>query len=122
SSIRLVSSRRNKLRSNDQVGTTRISNAHPSISERSLQPSCGGLNKALMKIVFGEPDKMFRLIGEALAPSLEGQSFLKEFYLTECADPVGMLRAWSARRGIPSGITVAHCAKPEDLKTMLSDA
>ena len=75
-----------------------------------------------MKVVFGEPDKMFRLIAEALAPSPEGETFLKEFYLTECADPVEMLKAWSARRRIPPGITVSHCAKPEDLKGMLTDA
>jgi len=75
-----------------------------------------------MKVVFGEPDKMFRLIAEALAPSPGGEAFLKEFYLTECADPVGMLKAWSARRNIPAGISAWHCAKPEDLKSMLSDA
>jgi phosphoglycerate dehydrogenase-like enzyme len=75
-----------------------------------------------VKVVFGEPDKMFRLIAEALAPSTDGKSFLQEFYLTECADPVRMLRAWSARRQIPSGITVSHCSRPEDLKTMLTDA
>jgi phosphoglycerate dehydrogenase-like enzyme len=75
-----------------------------------------------MKVVFGEPDKMFRLIAEALAPSPDGETFLKEFYLTECADPVGMLNAWSARRNIPSGITVSHCARREDLKAMLADA
>lgn len=75
-----------------------------------------------MKVVFGEPDKMFRLIAEALAPSLEGRAFLKEFYLTECADPVGMLRAWAGRRGVPAGIAVSHCSRPEDLKAMLADA
>ena len=75
-----------------------------------------------MKIVFGEPDKMFRLIAEALAPSPEGEAFLREFYLTECTDPVGMLKAWSARRDIPAGINVSHCARPEDLKAMLADA
>jgi phosphoglycerate dehydrogenase-like enzyme len=75
-----------------------------------------------MKVVFGEPDKMFRLIAEALAPSPDGETFLKEFYLTECADPVNMLKEWSTRRNVPSGITVSHCSKPEDLKTLLTDA
>lgn len=75
-----------------------------------------------MKVVFGESDKMFRLIAEALAPSSEGASFLKEFYLTECTDPAGMLKAWSVRRKIPSGIAVFHCSRPEDLKAMLTDA
>jgi phosphoglycerate dehydrogenase-like enzyme len=75
-----------------------------------------------MKIVFGEPDKMFRLIAEALAPSPDGKTFLQEFYLTECADPVSMLRAWSARRQVPPGIAVSHCSRPQDLKTMLADA
>jgi phosphoglycerate dehydrogenase-like enzyme len=75
-----------------------------------------------MKVVFGEPDKMFRLIAEVLAPSPEGESFLREFYLTECADPAGMLKAWSARRNIPPGIIVSHCAKPEDLLDTLKDA
>jgi phosphoglycerate dehydrogenase-like enzyme len=75
-----------------------------------------------VKVVFGEPDKMFRLIAEALAPSPDGKTFLEEFYLTECDNPVSMLRAWSARRNIPSGIEVAHCHQPEHLKTMLTDA
>ena len=75
-----------------------------------------------MKVVFGEPDKMFRLIAEALAPSPDGKAFLQEFYLTECDDPVSMLRAWSVRRAIPTGIAVAHCHRPEHLKTMLTDA
>jgi phosphoglycerate dehydrogenase-like enzyme len=75
-----------------------------------------------MKIVFGEPDKMFRLIGEALAPSPDGETFLAQFYLTECANPAGMLKAWSARRNVPPGITVSHCDRPEDLKRMLTDA
>src|SRR5262245_30490626 len=65
---------------------------------------------------------MFRLIAEALAPSLDGETFLPEFYLTECANPVRMLRAWSARRQVPSGIAVSHCSRPEDLKAMLTDA
>jgi phosphoglycerate dehydrogenase-like enzyme len=76
----------------------------------------------LVKVVFGEPDKMFRLIGEALAPSPEGRTFLQEFYLTECADPMPMLRAWSARHQVPPGIAVAHCSRPQDLQTMLADA
>lgn len=75
-----------------------------------------------MKVIFGEPDKMFRLIAEALAPSRDGKTFLQEFFLTECDDPVGMLQAWSARRQIPSGITVLHCSRPEDLRPMLADA
>jgi phosphoglycerate dehydrogenase-like enzyme len=76
----------------------------------------------LMKVVFGEPDKMFRLISEALAPSPEGRTFLKDFYLTECRNPTGMLRTWSARRNVPPGIVVSHCSRPEDLKAMLADA
>jgi len=75
-----------------------------------------------MKVVFGEPDKMFRLIAEALAPSPEGEKFLKQFYLSESADPVGMLKAWSARHNVPPGIAVSHCARPEDLRGMLTDA
>lgn len=75
-----------------------------------------------MKVVFGEPDKMFRLIAEALAASPDGETFLKQFYLTECADPVNMLRAWSARRQVPPGINVVHCARAEELKSMLTDA
>jgi phosphoglycerate dehydrogenase-like enzyme len=80
------------------------------------------LGGGIVKVVFGEPDKMFRLIAEALAPSSDGKLFLEEFYLTECDDPVSMLRAWSSRRQIPSGITVSHCSRPEDLKAMLTDA
>jgi D-3-phosphoglycerate dehydrogenase len=76
----------------------------------------------MMKVVFGEPDKMFRLISEALAPSPDGGKFLKQFYVTECADPVTMLKAWSARHNVPPGIAVAHCARPEDLPGMLTDA
>ena len=75
-----------------------------------------------MKVVFGEPDKMFRLIAEALAPSPDGEEFLRRFYLTECADPVRMLKAWSSRRGVPPGITVSHCPRPQDLRGMLTDA
>jgi phosphoglycerate dehydrogenase-like enzyme len=65
---------------------------------------------------------MFRLIGEALAPSDDAKKFLPAFFLTESADPVSMLRAWSARRQIPAGINVSHCSLPGDLKTMLTDA
>jgi phosphoglycerate dehydrogenase-like enzyme len=75
-----------------------------------------------VKVLFGEPDKMFRLIGEALAPSPEGDSFLRAFFLTESADPVAMLKAWSAERNIPSGIEVAHCTRREDLAAMLGEA
>jgi len=74
-----------------------------------------------VNVLFGEPDKMFRLIGEALAPSDDGGGFLSEFFLTECANPVGMLRSWSARRKIPAGIRVSHCSRPDDLKAMLAD-
>jgi len=65
---------------------------------------------------------MFRLIGEALAPSADGEAFLAGFFLTESADPVGLLRRWSARRKIPPGIAVAYCTRPDDLATMLTDA
>jgi phosphoglycerate dehydrogenase-like enzyme len=75
-----------------------------------------------LRVVFGEPDKMFRLIGEALAPSAEADEFLTAFFLTESADPVDLLRRWSARRNIPPGVKVSHCARPEDLPAMLADA
>jgi phosphoglycerate dehydrogenase-like enzyme len=75
-----------------------------------------------VRVVFGEPDKMFRLIGEALAPTAEAEEFLSGFFLTESADPVDLLRRWSARRSIPPGVTVSHCARPEDLAAMLADA
>jgi phosphoglycerate dehydrogenase-like enzyme len=75
-----------------------------------------------LKVVFAEPDKMFRLIGEALAPSTEGKTFLADFFLTESDDPVALLRDWSARREVPAGIEVSHCARPEDLGEMLSAA
>jgi phosphoglycerate dehydrogenase-like enzyme len=75
-----------------------------------------------LKVVFGEPDKMFRLIGEALTPSAEAEEFLAAFFLTESANPVDLLRRWSARRGIPPGIKVSHCARPDDLAEMLADA
>src|SRR3954470_21320397 len=75
-----------------------------------------------VRVLFGEPDKMFRLIAEALAPSPEGDRFLRAFFLTESADPVSMLKAWSAERNIPSGIEVAHCTRREDLGAMLREA
>lgn len=75
-----------------------------------------------MKVVFGEADKMFRLIAEALAPSADGESFLSSFFLTESDDPVGMLAALSVRKKVPKGIRVLHCSSPEDLKTMIRDA
>jgi phosphoglycerate dehydrogenase-like enzyme len=75
-----------------------------------------------LRVVFGEADKMFRLIGEALAPSAEAEKFLAAFFLTESADPVDLLRKWSARRQIPPGIKVAYCTRPEDLAAMLADA
>src|SRR5215470_17545391 len=65
---------------------------------------------------------MFRLIGEALAPSAEAEKFLAGFFSTESANPVDLLRRWSARRKIPRGIKVGYCARPEDLAAMLSDA
>jgi phosphoglycerate dehydrogenase-like enzyme len=80
------------------------------------------LEELPVKVVFGEPDKMFRLIAEALSPSPDGSAFLQEFYLTECDDPVRMLQSWSARRRIPPDIGVSHCQRPEHLKMMLSDA
>src|SRR3974390_1809420 len=67
-----------------------------------------------MEVVFGKPDKMFRLIGEALSPSLAGETFLKDFFLTECEDPAALLRRWSLRPGLPRGITVVH--RPNELK------
>jgi phosphoglycerate dehydrogenase-like enzyme len=73
-------------------------------------------------VVFGEADKMFRLIGEALAPSADGEAFLAGFFLTESADPAGLLRRWSARRKIPPGLAVAYCTRADDLATMLIDA
>jgi phosphoglycerate dehydrogenase-like enzyme len=75
-----------------------------------------------VKVVFGEPDKMLRLIGEALAPSDAGKDFLVDFFLTESADPIKMLRDWSSRRDIPPGTRVFHCSRPENLKAMLTDA
>jgi phosphoglycerate dehydrogenase-like enzyme len=75
-----------------------------------------------LRVVFGEADKMFRLIGEALAPSAEAQKFLAEFFLTESADPVALLRRWSARRKIPPGISVSYCTRSQDLAAMLVDA
>jgi phosphoglycerate dehydrogenase-like enzyme len=75
-----------------------------------------------LKVVFGEPDKMFRLIAEALSPSKEGEQFLCDFYLTEIKDPVATFRAWSSRRGIPRGIQVEHCNGGDDLKRMIVDA
>jgi phosphoglycerate dehydrogenase-like enzyme len=72
--------------------------------------------------VFGEADKMFRLIGEALAPSAEGEKFLAAFFLTESANPIDLLRRWSARRKIPPGIIVSYCTRPEHLAAMLADA
>jgi phosphoglycerate dehydrogenase-like enzyme len=65
---------------------------------------------------------MFRLIGEALAPSADGEKFLAAFFLTESADPVDLLRRWSARRKIPPGIKVSYCTRREDLAAMLADA
>jgi phosphoglycerate dehydrogenase-like enzyme len=76
----------------------------------------------LLRVVFAEPDKMFRLIGEALAPSAEGAAFLAGFFLTESRDPVDLLRRWSARRKIPPGIAVAYCTRHDDLATLLADA
>src|SRR3974390_124009 len=78
--------------------------------------------EGFLRVVFGEADKMFRLIGEALAPSADAEKFLAAFFLTESADPVDLVRRWSARRKIPSGIEVAYCARPQDLAAMLSDA
>jgi phosphoglycerate dehydrogenase-like enzyme len=75
-----------------------------------------------LKVVFGEADKMFRLIGEALAPSADAQTFLAQFFLTESASPVDLMRRWSARRNIPLGIQIWHCAQPADLAAMLADA
>ncbi|MCX7310167.1 MAG: D-isomer specific 2-hydroxyacid dehydrogenase family protein [Alphaproteobacteria bacterium] len=75
-----------------------------------------------MKVVFGEPDKMFRLIGEALAPSDAGPKFLQEFFLTESADPKALLRAWSEKRGVTGGIDVVHCDDPPNIEKWLADA
>lgn len=75
-----------------------------------------------MKVVFAEEDKMFRLIGEALAPSVEAEKFLAAFFLTESADPVDLLRRWSARRKVPPGIEVSYCTCPKRLAGMLADA
>jgi phosphoglycerate dehydrogenase-like enzyme len=75
-----------------------------------------------LRVVFGEADKMFRLIGEALAPSADAEKFLAAFFLTESADPVDLLRRWSGRRKIPPGIKVSYCTRPEDFAAMLADA
>lgn len=75
-----------------------------------------------MKVLFGESDKMFRLIGEALSPSPGGPEFLAQFFLTESDRPADMLAAWSARRQIPDGIEIVHCERPEDFNALLNDA
>jgi phosphoglycerate dehydrogenase-like enzyme len=75
-----------------------------------------------MKVVFGEPDKMFRLIGEALAPSDAGPKFLQQFFLTESANPNALLRAWSEKRGVPKGIDIVHCDDPPNIGKWLADA
>jgi phosphoglycerate dehydrogenase-like enzyme len=72
--------------------------------------------------LFGNADKMFRLVGEALAPSAEGETFLAAFFLTESADPVRLMRRWSARRKIPPGIEVWYCRRPDDLAALLAEA
>jgi hypothetical protein len=54
-----------------------------------------------VKVLFGEPDKMFRLIGEALAPSPEGDSFLRAFFFNESPDTLYKLNALYSERKIP---------------------
>ena len=76
----------------------------------------------MMNVVFGEPDKMFRLIGEALAPSETGDAFLRSFFLTESADPVALLRRWSERRGVPPGIGVTFCETKDEFRQALRQA
>jgi hypothetical protein len=73
------------------------------------QPTVDRAGEASLKVVFGEADKMFRLIGAALAPSADAEQFLAAFFLSESADPVALMRRWSARRKIPPGIEVAYC-------------
>jgi phosphoglycerate dehydrogenase-like enzyme len=75
-----------------------------------------------LRVVFVEADKMFRLIGAALAPSADAETFLAGFFLTESPDPVDLLRRWSARRKIPPGIEVSYCTRHDDLAAMLADA
>jgi phosphoglycerate dehydrogenase-like enzyme len=87
-----------------------------------IRPSATAHREASLKVVFGAADKMFRLIGEALAPSADGERSLGAFFLTESADPVDLMRRWSARRKIPRGIEVSYCTRPEDLAAMLTDA
>ena len=67
-----------------------------------------------MKVVFGEADKMFRLIGEALAPSADAEKFLAAFFLSESADPVDLLRRWSPARRFAWDGLISHA--PEDLR------
>ena len=75
-----------------------------------------------MRVVFAEADKMFRLIAAALVPSANADRFLRDFFLTESHDPTAMMRGWSARKGIPPGIEVAFCPRPDALGEMLGDA
>jgi phosphoglycerate dehydrogenase-like enzyme len=73
-------------------------------------------------VLFAERDKMFHLIGEALAPSAEGPKFLAEFFLTESADPVALMRDWSSRRNVPKGIQVSFAESADELDRKLPDA
>jgi phosphoglycerate dehydrogenase-like enzyme len=88
----------------------------------ALSQSIHSRRRCFLKVVFAETDKMFKLIGEALAPSAGAEKFLGEFFLTESADPVALMRRWSERKGMPANIQVTYCARANELKEMMRDA
>ncbi len=63
-----------------------------------------------MDVLFAEPDKMFRLIAATLDPALADPDFLAAFFLRESADPATLLRDWTHRRSLPTGISVGVAA------------
>lgn len=75
-----------------------------------------------MKIVFAEPDKMFRLVAAALDPSSADEQFLREFFLTESDDPPALMQKWAARRGVPKGLIVRIAADEAQFGSELHDA
>lgn len=75
-----------------------------------------------MKIVFGEPDNMFRLAAAALSPSAAGDRFLADYFRSEGSDGVALVRTWAAGYRLPADVQVALCEDEQAFARELADA
>lgn len=75
-----------------------------------------------MKLVFGEQDNMFRLAAAALAPSLDGDRFLADYFCAEGGNGPALARAWAAAYQLPSKLQVVLCEDEQTFAREITNA